>query len=88
MVEENTELKFKNLIPTVKYGGGGVLLWGCMSAEGVGNLHFIEGITSHVMYIAILNQNLKSCAIKKDMGYPLTFLQDNIPKHTAQKAKE
>ncbi len=32
------------MVPTMKYGGGSVLMWGCMSAAGVGELHFIDGI--------------------------------------------
>ncbi|GFW28957.1 hypothetical protein TNCV_202801 [Trichonephila clavipes] len=34
----------KNTIKTVKFGGGSVLVWGCMSAGGVGELAFIVGI--------------------------------------------
>ena len=40
---------------------------GLLSAAGVGNLHFIEGIINHVMYTDILKQNLRSSAIKMDM---------------------
>lgn len=29
---------------TVKHNGGGVLVWGCMAANGVGKLAFIDGI--------------------------------------------
>ena len=44
--------------------------------------------TVHVMYIDILKQNLRSSAIKMDMGNQFIFQQDNPPKHTARKAKE
>ena len=40
----NTELDVKNLHSTVKHGGGGVLVWGCMSSNRVGNLHIIDNI--------------------------------------------
>ncbi len=38
------------MVPTVKHGGGSVLMWGCMSAAGVGELHFIDGIMNSQMY--------------------------------------
>ncbi len=44
------EYKEKCMVPTVKYGGGSVLMWGCMSAAGVGELHFIDGIVNSQMY--------------------------------------
>ncbi|GBN04569.1 Transposable element Tcb1 transposase [Araneus ventricosus] len=34
---KNEELNPKNLVGTVKYGGGGVLVWECMSASGLDN---------------------------------------------------
>ena len=37
------EFKDKCVIPTVKHGGGNVMVWGCLSAAVVGELHFIEG---------------------------------------------
>ncbi len=36
------EYKEKCMVPTVKHGS--VLMWGCMSPAGVGELHFIDGI--------------------------------------------
>ncbi|GBN48640.1 hypothetical protein AVEN_247046-1, partial [Araneus ventricosus] len=32
---KNEELNPKNLVGTVKYGGGSVLVWGCISASGL-----------------------------------------------------
>ncbi len=49
----NTEEE-KCMVPTVKHGGGSVLMWGYMSAAGVGELHFIDGITNSQMYCSIL----------------------------------
>jgi hypothetical protein len=85
--QANTELEPRNLIPTVKHGGGSVMVWGCMSASGVGNLHIIEGIMDHRMYIDILKQNLHASAQKMGLGNDFIFQQDNDPKHTARNTK-
>ncbi|GBN72711.1 hypothetical protein AVEN_75275-1, partial [Araneus ventricosus] len=33
--KKNEEVNLKNIVGTVKYGGGGVLVWVCMSASGI-----------------------------------------------------
>ncbi len=40
----------KNTIPTVKHGGGNIMLWGCFSAKGTGQLHCIKGKMDGAMY--------------------------------------
>ncbi len=40
----------KNPIPTVKHGGGNIMLWGCFSAKGTGQLHRIKGTMDGAMY--------------------------------------
>ena len=34
--KRNAEYNPKNTIPTVKHGGGNLMLWGCFSAKGTG----------------------------------------------------
>ncbi len=36
--------------PTVKHGGGNIMLWGCFSAKGTGQLHRIKGTMDGAMY--------------------------------------
>jgi len=85
--KKNTELNPKNLIPTVKHGGS-VLVWGCMSATGVGKLHIINGIMDHKMYIEILKENLHVSTQKLEISDNYIFQHDNDPKHTAYNTKQ
>ncbi len=52
------EYKDKRVLPTVKHGGGSVMVWGCMSAAGTGELQFIEGTMNANMYFDILKQSM------------------------------
>jgi len=54
----NEEFKLKNLKPTMTYGGGSLMIWGCISSKGVGELVFIDGILNKNKYLSILKNNL------------------------------
>lgn len=86
--EKNTRLRKENLIPTFKHGGGrSVMIWACFGANGVGNLHFIDGIMDHKQYINILKKNLHESAQKLCCGRRYIFQQDNDPKHKAHNTR-
>ncbi len=76
------EYKEKCMVPTVKHGGGSVLMWGCMSAAGVGELHFIDGIMNSQMYCFILKE--KMLPSLRALGRRALFQHDNDPKHTSK----
>uniref|UniRef100_A0AAY5KNH1 Transposase Tc1-like domain-containing protein n=1 Tax=Esox lucius TaxID=8010 RepID=A0AAY5KNH1_ESOLU len=48
--KKKDEYNPKNTIPTVKHGGGNIILWGCFSAKGTGRLHRIEGRMDGAMH--------------------------------------
>ncbi len=56
--QPDEEYKDKCVLPTVKHGGGSVMVWGCMSAAGTGELQFIEGTMNANMYCEILKQSM------------------------------
>ena len=41
--EKGKEYKPSNTIPTVKFGGGSVMIWGCFNASGVGEMEIKKG---------------------------------------------
>ncbi len=65
--------------PTVKHGGGNIILWGCFSAKGTGQLHRIKGTMDGAMYRQ--GQGIGN-------GSWMGFQYDNDPKHMAKATKE
>ena len=85
--KKGTALDKKHLVPTVKHGGGGAMIWGCMASSGVGQLEFIESTMDKYAYLNILKANLKRSAEKLGLENDYYFQQDNDPKHTADIVK-
>ena len=52
------DYKDKCIMLTVKHGCENVMVWSCMSAAGVGELHFIEGNMKSNMYCEIMHEPL------------------------------
>ena len=75
----------RDFIPTVKYGGGKLLFWGCFSSSGVGKIVKIDGIMDAKHYIDILNNSyLPSLRGWRKQIRSTLFMQDNDPKHKAK----
>ncbi len=65
---------------------GSVMVWGCVSALGKGNLHFCDGTINAEKYIEILEHNMLPSRRHLFQGRPCIFQQDNAKHilHTLQ----
>lgn len=86
--QPNTSHHPKSTVPTVKHGGGSIMLWGYFAAAGPGKLVRIEGKMDGAKCRDILGQNLFKSACDLRLGWRFTFQQDNNPKHTAEATLE
>ena len=75
--------------PTVKYGGGSLMLWGCILWEGIGFSTRIQGTLNAELYTQILEDELMQTLeyYGKEVE-DVIFQQDNECKHTSKMAKE
>jgi hypothetical protein len=85
--KKNQSLAPQCLRPTIKGGGGSIMVWECVSRSGTGPLHRIDGIMNAEGYRHILQNVLLPHA---DDNLPLNwiFQQDNDPKHTSRLVRQ
>ena len=71
------------IVPTIKHGGGKVMVWGTMARSGVGSLTVVDGRLNSDAYIKLLKKYVKKDA-RKLIGRRFTFQQDGAPCHTSK----
>jgi transposase len=85
----NTPLDDRCVQGTVKFGGGSLMIWGCMTSQGVGYCCQIEGKMNAALYCDILgNEFLDSLSFFQLSKRDIIFQQDNDPKHTSLVARK
>ena len=83
-----TAFKKHNTIPTVKFGGGSIIIWGCFSSKGTGELQVIHGRMNDSMYREIIEKNLQKSATSLGHGQNFVLQHNNDPKHSTKLTKE
>jgi hypothetical protein len=74
----------RNLWKTIKHGGRSVMVWACISWNGPGCIHLVDGNMNTAQYCSILSTSLLGSFEDENLGpQDIIFQQDNDPKHTS-----
>lgn len=87
--KEGRTKESKIMKPVVKFGGGNIMVWGCITAEGTGYITQIEGNMDQHLYKHILETELEDTIEFYDFNKDeIIFQHDNDPKHTSKTVKK
>ena len=80
------EFQRQCLKPTVKHGGGSIMVWGCVSGAGMGKLKRLEEKVDAEVYYRILRHQMGPTMKLQGGRQSFVFMQDNASVHTAKSA--
>jgi transposase len=79
---DGTSLQSHQVQEKVKHGGGSIMIWGCMTADGVGFMCKIEGTLNGDLYLDILKDELQRTIKYYGLDRSkVIFQQDNASCH-------
>ena len=85
----NSALQSNHVHPTIKFGGGSIMIWGWMMATGPGFLTKINTTMDSELYCKILQEDLMASIDWYGLNpQEIIFQHDNDPKHRAKKTQE
>jgi transposase len=76
------------LIPTIKSGNNGIMVWGCFNKSKIGPLIQVSGRITGSVYIEVLENHLLPFINELDNNEEYIFQDDNAPVHRAKIVKQ
>lgn len=70
----------KNPFPTIKHGGGGIMLWAYSAAFGTGNSVWGHGVMNKEDYVDMLKYNVKKSSASLTLSHLWVLNEDKETK--------